>query len=239
MRSRILILVAAAAVAFTLCGCQTTAMNSKLMKMARNPTPEPEYKVAPPDQILIEVKGYPEYTRTQAVRPDGKITVPSVGDIYVQGLSIPEINVAVTEGLKKELSLPSINVQLVASTSKAIYVLGEVRSPGLRPYFGDMRLIDAIASAQGLTFNGDWHKVTLARGSLDHPQVLTIDLRKLVDKGAAEQNVVLEDGDIIYVTPTAFAKVGYAFDQLLLPFRSILSGLVTYGGVRTATSDNL
>jgi polysaccharide export outer membrane protein len=189
--------------------------------------------------VLIEVKGYPEYTRTQVVRPDGKITVPSVGDIYVQGLTIPEINVAVTEGLKKELSQPSINVQLVASTSKAIYVLGEVRFPGLRPYFGDMRLIDAIASAQGVTFNGDWHKVLLTRESLDHPQLLMIDLRKLVDKGAAEENVVLEDGDIIYVTPTVFAKVGYAFDQLLLPFRSILGGLVTYGGVRTATSNNL
>ena len=235
MRSRALMLVVVVAVAFLAFGCAGDRVaQARLMKMARTPYVEPDYRVGPPDQIIVEVKGYPEYSRTMIVRPDGKVTVPSVGDIYVEKMTMPEITAAVTEALKKELSQPIVTVSVQMATSKAIYVLGEVKSPGSQPYYGDMNLVDAIGAAKGFNFYGDMAKITVTRESLDKPEVILVDLKKLIYKGAAEQNIVLHDGDIIYVPPTPFAKVGYAFDQLLYPFRSLLSGLVTYGGVKTA-----
>jgi len=236
MRSRTITIVLLVAVGFFAFGCANTrAMNAKLMQLARAPQVEAEYRVAPPDQLTVEVKGYPEYSRNVIVRPDGKITVPSVGDIYVQGSTMPEITAKVTEGLTKELAQPNVTVSLVMASSKAVYVLGEVGKPGLQPYYGDMKLVDAIAAAQGVGFYGDMTKITLTRESLDGtPTILSINLKTLIDKGTAEQNVVLHEGDIIYVPPTGFAKVGYAFDQILFPFRSILGGLVTYGGVKRA-----
>ncbi len=241
MRSRVLMMIAILVVAFFAVGCasmQTKAMNMKLKQMARTEGTLEDYRVAAPDQLTVEVKGWPEYTRTQTVRPDGRITIPDIGDIMVQGLTIPEITAAANEKLQNVLSEPSVTVTLVASTSKAVYVLGEVKRPGIQPYYGDMRLIDAVSMAQGVSFYGDWRLVTLTRESVDGvPDVFVIDLRKLVDKGRGEQNVILKEGDIIYIPPTGFAKVGYAFDQLLFPFRSVLSGLVTYGGVRSALND--
>ena len=235
MRARALLLLVVVALVFSACGCANQkVMQARLMQMAKTHTAEAEYRVGPPDQLVVEVKGYPEYSRNVIVRPDGKITVPSVGDIMVQGLTVPEITAAVTEGLKKELSQPNVTVTLAVAASKAVYVLGEVKTPGLKPYYGDMKLVDAIALAGGLSLYGDWEKVSLTRESLDKPEVYIIDLKKLVESGSAEQNLVLRDGDIIHVPPTPFAKVGYAFDQMLFPFRSLLSGLVTYGGVRTA-----
>ena len=238
MNSRALLVSLIVALVFSISGCATSpaVMRAKLMQLAKNRVPEAEYRVAPPDQLIVEVKGYPEYSRGVTVRPDGKITVPSVGDIMVQNMTLPEINTAVTEGLRKELSQPSVTVSLVAAVSKVVFVLGEVRRPGLRPYYGDMTLIEAIASAEGPTLYADWRNVTLTRASLDpkDAKVYKVDLWKLVEKGAAEQDIALTEGDLIYVAPTPFAQVGYAFDQLLFPFRSLLGGLVTYGGVKSA-----
>jgi polysaccharide export outer membrane protein len=237
MRSCVLLLVLVVAIVASSVGCATStaADRAKLLALAQEPKTEANYSVAPPDQLNIEVKGYPEYTRTVIVRPDGKITVPSIGDIYVQGLTMPEITSAVVDGLTKELASPNVTVSLVAASSKAIYVLGEVKSPGSLPYYGDMTLVDAIGSAKGLSFYGDMTNIRLTRLGPDGAQtIVCINLKKLIDDGSPEENVVLREGDIIYVSPTPFAKVGYAFDQVLYPFRSILSGMVTYGGVKNA-----
>ncbi len=95
-----------------------------------------------------------------------------------------------------------------------------------------------IGAARGLSLYAQANKITVTRASLDTPDVIMLNLRTLVYKGAAEQNIVLKEGDIVYVPPTPFAKVGYAMDQLLFPFRSVLGGLVTYGGVRSAFDTN-
>ncbi len=93
MRLRFLVLILVVALAATtLSGCATNdpALQARLRQMARTPQLEGEYRVAPPDDLTIEVRGYPEYSRTATVRPDGKITVPSIGDVYVSGKTIPE-----------------------------------------------------------------------------------------------------------------------------------------------------
>jgi polysaccharide biosynthesis/export protein len=230
----VVLVVAAVMLGTTGCCTQTSAMRAKLLQIARNPHAEGEYLVAPPDELSVEVKGYPEYTRTVTVRPDGKITVPGMGDLAVQGMTIPAITSAITEGVSKELAQPIVTVTLVAARSKAIYVLGEVRRPGIFPYYGDMNLIDGIASASGPTLFANERKVRLTRASLDQPSLYKIDLVKLYKEGAAEQNMVLRDGDIIYVPPTVFAKIGYAVNQVLFPFTSVLSGFVVYGGVQSS-----
>lgn len=239
-RRLILVAMVSLAVLGTL-GCASSsqrALQAKLIQMARNPVVPPDYKIAPPDLLSVEVKGYPEYSRQVTVRPDGKITVSSVGDIYVQGLTTLEAAAKIQEALLEELSAPNVTLTLLVANSKAVYVSGEVRRPGRQPYSGDMTLLDALGSAGSLTLYANAGKITITRADLENPEVLTIDLRKLVYKGAAEQNVILQEGDIIYVPPTGLAKAGYAMDQLLFPFRSILSGLVTYGSVRNAFDDD-
>jgi polysaccharide export outer membrane protein len=225
-------------------GCQTgtyssqKALQARLLTMAKNPPVEDEYEIAPPDTLSIEVKGYPEYSRQVTVRPDGRITVSSIGDVDVQGLTTLEAAEAIRTELLKELSQPTVTVTLLVANSKAIHVMGEVRRPGRQPYFGDMTLVDAIGSAGGITLNADVGVITITRASLQEPDVLVINLRKLVYKGQEEQNIVLEEGDIIHVPPTAFAKVGYAMNQLLFPFRAVLGTMVTYHQVDEAVNDD-
>ncbi len=244
MHSGRLVIVAALAAALCAAGCaagtypSNRALQAKLMTMARNPEVEAEYQIAPPDALGIEVKGYPEYSRQVTVRPDGRITVYSIGDISVQGLTTLEAAEVIRQELLKELSQPSVTVTLLSASSKAVYVFGEVRSQARQPYYGDMTLLDAIGSAGGVTLYADAGKVTITRGSIDKPEVLVASLRKLVYKGQEEQNIVLQEGDIIYVPPTGFAKVGYAMNQLLFPFRAVLSGIITYSQTEEAFDGN-
>lgn len=244
MRKRGMLLVTLVLVAALAAGCangkETRLMNAKLMQLAKAPPTEPEYRVAPPDRLSVEVRGYPEYTREVLVRPDGKITLPGTGDIEVQGLTVPEINKVVTDKLSAELTQPNVTITLVSAASKAVYVLGEVRRPGLYPYYGDMTAIDAIGAAGGFTFYAEPKKVRITREGLQSPprDVLVLNFKALVLDGNAEQNVSLSEGDIVYVPPTPFAKVGYAVDQLLYPFRSVLGGLITYGQVDRAVNNN-
>ncbi len=240
MRLRSFVPAAVALAALWAAGCAgnnraaTRAMQAKLVTMARTPVTEEEYKIAPPDTLSIEVKSYPEYSKQVTVRPDGRITVAPVGDVMVQGLTTIEAAESIQEALLAELAQPQVTVSLLQANSKAVYVLGEVARPGRHLYFGDMYLVDALGTAGWFTRYANIRIVSITRASLDEPTVLKSNLRKLVYEGAAEQNVVLEDGDVIYVPPTGFAKVGYAMDQLLFPFRSLLGGLITYGQVQQA-----
>jgi polysaccharide export outer membrane protein len=222
-------------------GCATAkskALQAKLLTMARNPAVEADYRIAPPDSLAIEVSGYPEYSRSVTVRPDGRITVAPVGDVSVQGLTTTEAAKAVEDALLKELSQPRVTISLLAANSKAIYVLGEVRRQGRQPYYGDMTLIDVLGQAAGTTLNADVGKIKVTRASLDAPEVILINLRKLVYDGAAEQNIIIKEGDIVYVPPTGWAKVGYAVNQVLFPFRSGISAVSTYNTVDDAFDGN-
>lgn len=237
MRSRALLPVVVGLALLCTVGCATSkskALQAKLITMVRSPMTEAEYQIEPPDTLLIEVKSYPEYSRQVTVRPDGMITVAPVGDVEVQGLTTQAAATAIESALLQELSQPSVTVSLLQANSKAIYVLGEIRRPGRQLYYGNMNLVDALGQAGWFTPYADIGTVRITRASLDDPIVLRSNLRKLVYKGAAEQNIVLEDGDVIYVPPTVLAKVGYAMDQLLFPFRATLGGLVTYSQVDDA-----
>ena len=191
MRPRTLaVVVALAVMASGLCGCAgDQQMQTRIKQMARQQLATEDYQVAPPDELTIEVRGEPELSRTVIVRPDGKVTVPTVGDMYVQGKTIPEIDAEMTEALSKELAAPNVTVTLVAARSKAIYVLGEVRRAGMQPYFGDMTLIDAIGAAGGLTLYANAGAVKVTRPAMDNPDVYNVNIRYLVYKGEAAYNL--------------------------------------------------
>lgn len=233
LRTGVAILVVAAVLAG---GCARTdpALRAKLITMARNPIPDEEYRIAPPDSLTINVKDYADYSGPVMVRPDGKITVTAVGDVQVQGMTTLEAAESIRQELLKELEAPIVTVTLNSANSKAVYVLGEVARQGAQRYFGDMNVIDAIASAGGYTQNANIRVVSVTRASLDHSEMFRINLRKLILDGAAEQNMVLKEGDIVYVPPTGLAKVGYGMNQLFFPFRAVVGGLATYGSAKNA-----
>ena len=90
-------------------------------------------------------------------------------------------------------------------------VLGEVRSPSVVVLDADMTVVEAVTRAQGFARGARTRSVLVIRGSLDSPQVLSVDAEafltaeKPFNAGRAANNVVLQPGDIVYVTKTAWA----------------------------------
>jgi polysaccharide export outer membrane protein len=184
-----------------------------------------EYRVAPPDVIAIQSKRVRELAgQTQPLRTDGKVTLPLFGDVYVAGMTTDEMNVKFTELASEYYEDADVSVRIVGFASKKIFVFGEVGAPGVYSYNGANTVLDTMARAQP-TRLADPGRIQILRPNAEGELIrrMTIDMDKMVKEGDTALDAVLEEGDIIYVPPNAFAAVGLAFQQLLLPLQPAAS----------------
>jgi polysaccharide export outer membrane protein len=170
-----------------------------------------EYRVAPPDKLLIRAPGIKELDFTTAIRPDGKIQLNLVGEVYVAGKTPEEIGRLLTAAAAKYYNGATIQVEVAEFNSKFYTVFGTaVRNGGRKPFTGRDTVIAALASAG---FNEDaWpQQVHISRPSKDGQIRATaiVDMKSMYTTGDTTQNYLLEEGDIIYVPDSplnAFAK---------------------------------
>ncbi|MBU0988256.1 MAG: SLBB domain-containing protein, partial [Proteobacteria bacterium] len=104
-----------------------------------------------------------------------------------------------------------------------------VGQPGAYPFSGsEMRLLDVISQAGGVTIFAHEDSTKIVRGDPTRPEVISADLKKLVEEGDQTQNVALANGDLVYVPRSSigdinlFAKrIRPLFELILLPTRII------------------
>ena len=211
-------------------GCaRYTDLNEGISEMATRNVPERlkeingVYKVGPMDGLGIVVQDNPNLAATVIVRPDGCITFSPLGDVYAEGKTPEELSEELNKGLASRIIDVETTVTVLGFNSKKIYVFGEVGTPGPQAFTGIVTVIDAIANARGVTIRSKRGSVRLVRGALENQKVFKIDLRKIVREGDANLNLMLQEGDIVYVPKNVFAEVGDAIDLALWPFRSLLS----------------
>ena len=165
------------------------------------PQASPDYLVGPLDELKIEVFGESDLSQTVTVRPDGKISLPLVGDLLVTGLTVVQVGQRLSEALKTYLKSPRVTVTLSKprpdAVQKFVYLVGQVKSPGSYEIRVGWTVMEAIAQAGGVTPKAALKKATLLRrGST---QTVTLDLDRLLVKGDQTANVALEGGDVIMV----------------------------------------
>jgi polysaccharide biosynthesis/export protein len=116
-----------------------------------------DYVLGPQDVIAINVWREPELSRTEPVRPDGKISLPLVGDVVASGLTAKMLQVQITKVLETYVRKPEVTVILQEANSHRFNILGEVERPGSYLLTTNMTVLDAIAVAGGFR---DFAKVT-------------------------------------------------------------------------------
>jgi len=116
---------------------------------ARNWT-EQEYRLGPGDKLRVEVYREPQLSQSLQVRPDGKITLPLVGDVTAAGQTSIELRDALAASLKEYVTNPVVTVIVTDALAAQVYVLGEVSSPGAQIMQGPMTVLQALAQAGGL-----------------------------------------------------------------------------------------
>ncbi len=162
--------------------------------------PSEDYTIGPQDVLAINVWREPEISRTVPVRPDGKISLPLVGDILASGHTPVQLTREIAERLKNYLSDPEVTVIVQSVNSRRFNVVGGVASPGTYDLTKRMPVLDAIAQAGGPVDFAKVKKIYILR-LLENGERLRIPFNyKQVIRGKNfHQNVDLEPGDTIVI----------------------------------------
>jgi polysaccharide biosynthesis/export protein len=191
----------------------------------------PDYRVGDADVLTIDVRGQPELSKTVVVRPDGKITLVLLDDVFVQGLTTVEVDDKLTRLYNEYIVNADVTVTVVGFNSQKVYVWGQVFRQGDQPYDGEVTIMDALARAGGPNERAETKKVLLTRAGTVHQ----LDFYRIVIKGDSRDDVYLQDGDIIFVPPTGWARAGMALDNVFYPFRNLFAFLFLEKEVQNVT----
>jgi polysaccharide biosynthesis/export protein len=172
------------------------------------------FYVQPGDVLLLEVIDLNSDVRLpadQTVMVDGTIDLGEYGRIVVAGMTVEQIEVAVTaavQSLHRNAAIKPINVRLNVAESAVYYVLGEVNAPGSYPLIGRETVLDGIVTAGGLSDRASECQVILSRptppGSCRI--VLPVCYDRVVQLGDTTTNYQLRPGDRIYVGTRTFCE---------------------------------
>jgi polysaccharide export outer membrane protein len=110
-----------------------------------------EFRLGPDDVIEVSVYQDKELDRTVPVRPDGKISLPLIGEMAASGKTPTELQKEIAQKLKQFVAEPNITVVVKEVNSPKVSVIGEVKNPNMYKIKDKATLLDAIALAGGLT----------------------------------------------------------------------------------------
>jgi polysaccharide export outer membrane protein len=156
-----------------------------------------EYRLGPGDKLRVEVYRDAQLSQSLQVRPDGKITLPLVGDMAAAGKTPLELRDALTASLKEYVTNPVVTVIVVEATAAQVYVIGEVASPGTLVMQGPMTVLQALAQVGGLREFADRDDIRILRRIGTTVRTIDFDYKRAL-KGQIEP-VYLHPGDTIVV----------------------------------------
>jgi len=170
-----------------------------------------EFTLGSGDVVEVSVWRHDDLDKKVQVGPYGKITYPLVGEIDAAGLSVFALREKLFEGLSRYLVDPQVNVSVVSFKSRKVYVLGEVKRPGIFALDSPHTVLEAITMAGGFREEAQPASVVLIRGGLKRSNAVTLDLKKALKKGELTDNVIILKGDVIYVPPMLIANLSRKF----------------------------
>jgi polysaccharide export outer membrane protein len=153
------------------------------------------YVIGPLDVLDIRVWNDAKLSGIYDVSPDGTISMSLIGVVKADGLTALELTAAIKDKLLQVLNSPEVNIQVVRNNSKKFYIIGGVIRQGEFPLTGETTVLDALANTGGFKDFAKLKKIRILRGT--HQYYFNY---KDVSKGRhMEQNIVLENGDRIFV----------------------------------------
>jgi polysaccharide export outer membrane protein len=197
--------VAISVAALTLLGCGSTG---QIPLASDTPVVEAEYRMGVDDRVQVTVWRNPELSAQGPVRPDGKITVPLIGDVEAGGHTPAEV----AEQIKKQLSVyirdPNVAVIIMELRSheylSRVRVTGAVRVAKSIPYRQGMTVLDVVLEAGGPNDFAAPNRTKLYRKVKDKVEVYEVELGDILNKGQLQTNFPLRPGDVLTVPERLF-----------------------------------
>ena len=183
-------------------GCAATPPKEALDE-ATKPVSK-EFLLGPEDVLEVTVWRNQDLSRTVVVRPDGKISLPLIGDVQASGLSSAQVAAKIAARLTEFKENPNVSVSIKEVNSYFIYVLGEVLKPGKYPIKSYATVLQGVSLAGGFTNFASKSKMavirTVTNGNGNQHQIrIPVPYNELVSGKGEIENFVLKSGDTIVV----------------------------------------
>lgn len=192
------------------------------------------------DVVVLRDSGHNEYNGvTEPVRMDGTITLPDVGEVYVNGLTPTEATQVVRQRFDAfVLDSSGMNVEVTSITSKKYYIAGlPPRQTISLPFQGDTTLVDAMVRANADEILVDTDQILVIRGDPENPLVIECDFEAIQTEGLTRDNILIRENDILYLTPSITGYMVYGVSILLAPIKP-LTQLIFGANNAIATSNS-
>jgi polysaccharide export outer membrane protein len=168
----------------------------------KKPAPVPpsateEYRLGAGDKLRIEVYKDTQLSQSVQIRPDGKITLPLIGDLEATNRTPIELRDAITASLKEYMTNPVVTVIVVEATAATAYVMGEVYRPGSVTLQAPLTVLQALALAGGLKDFADAKNIRILRKTSTGVNAIAFNYKDAVKSLRAP--IYLRPGDTVVV----------------------------------------
>lgn len=167
-----------------------------------------EYRIGVGDSLSVNVWRNPEMSISVPVRPDGKISMPLIGDVMAADLTTGQLSQNITNSLTTYIKSPQVTVIVVNPSSsdfqRRVRITGAVENPQSIPYREGMTVLDLVLLAGGPNQFASANKAKLYRKVNNELKVYPIKLEDLIDDGDVATNYTLQPSDIVTVPERNF-----------------------------------
>ncbi|MEM9541832.1 MAG: SLBB domain-containing protein [Cyanobacteria bacterium P01_E01_bin.42] len=215
-----------------------------------SPPPDRPYTLGAGDRVQMTIFNVEEYNGEYPVLIDGTLNLPAIGTVLVQYLTLEEASKKISQRYRSLLVRPLVTLGLISPRPVRLAIAGEVNRPGsytVNPTEGTgfPSVTEAIDLAEGITLSANVRQVEIRRTYQGIEEFYTIDLWGLIQQGELSQDVVLRDGDRLFVpTATAIDRVesrtisdSKLFPKTTTPVQVAVTGEVLRPGIHTVSAE--
>ncbi|HKQ56645.1 MAG TPA: polysaccharide biosynthesis/export family protein [Candidatus Eisenbacteria bacterium] len=189
----------------------------------------PEYRLVPGDEIVLNFGPQPEislaedFTRTQRIRPDGRLSVFPIGDVVAAGRTVREMESELVRLLGAELKRPRVTIEVSDVAGNEVHVIGRVESPGSFKAGPYLTVSQAVAKAGGFKDDAASNSVLVFhRDGARTARVMRLRLGEALKRGRLEADLPLGRFDIVYVPRSTIGNINVFAKQFFTDNISML-----------------
>ena len=152
------------------------------------------------DTLKVTVWRHEETDADAVIMPDGKISLPLVGEVAAAGLTVDELKDELNRKYNEYITEPHITITIKETNSLKIYVLGEVTKPGEYKLNSSTDVLQALSMAGGFTIYANKSNIDIIRKEGDKKIKINFNYNEVVKGKNLAQNIPLKAGDVIVVS---------------------------------------
>lgn len=174
-------------------------VGTTVLAQKAEPSGEPKYGLKPGDTLEISVWREADMSREVRVRPDGGISFPLAGDMYVAGQSVEQVRAELNLRLKRFISEPEVAVAVKETAGNTFFVIGKVNKAGEFPLRGSVDVMQALSMAGGTATFAQLSDIKILRRTGNVQEAISFRYTEVEAGRRLEQNIVLKSGDVVVV----------------------------------------